>query len=86
MKRLFMRRVAASIVYINEKEFHNHVVELLNHQVTNHYPLEGEQPMTEWLGGTIIVHEQEAFHIRKVLSSAELSTDDGCGYGYIERL
>ena len=54
-----MRRVAASIVYINEKEFHNHVVELLNHQVTNHYPLEGEQPMTEWLGGTIEVRRSE---------------------------
>ena len=81
-----MRRVAASIVYINAKEFHNHVVELLQHRVVNHYPLVGEQPMTEWLGGTIMVRGQEAFHSRKVLSPAELSTHNSCGYGYIERL
>ena len=67
-----MRRVAASRVYINEKEFHNnHVVELLQQLVVNHYPLEGELPMTEWLGGTIIIRDHQAFHSPRVLSPEE---------------
>jgi len=71
-----MRRVAASRVYINEKEFrNNHVVELLHHQVINHYPLEGELPMTEWLGGTILIRDHQAFHTPQVLSpNCQLST------------
>lgn len=81
-----MRRVAASKVYINEKEFRNHVVELFDHLVVNHYALEGELPMTEWLGGTIIIRGREAFHTRQVLSPAELSAYDGSGDGYVERL
>lgn len=81
-----MRRVAASKVFINEKEFHNHVVELYDHLLVNHYPLEGEIPMTEWLGGTIIIRGREAYHTRQTLSSAELSTDDGSGNGDIQRL
>lgn len=81
-----MRRVAASKVYINEKEFRNHVVELFDHLVVNHYALEGELPMTEWLGGTIIIRGREAFHTRQVLSSAELSAYDSSGDSYVERL
>ena len=82
-----MRRVAASRVYINEKEFHNnHVVELFEHLVVNHYPLGGELPMTEWLGGTIIIRGREAYHSSLVLSPSELSTDNRCGNGYIQRL
>lgn len=82
-----MRRVAASRVYLNEKEFHtNYVVELFDHLLVNHYPLEGEIAMTEWLGGTIVIRGREAYHIRKVLSPAELSTyDSGCNSN-IERL
>ena len=90
-----MRRIAASIVYINEKEFHNHVVELFDHLLVNHYPLNGELPMTEWLGGTIIIRGREAYHTSQTLtpeealqisSSAELGTNDGSGNRYIERL
>ena len=82
-----MRRIAASRVYINEQEFHtNYVVELFNHLVVNHYPLVGELPMTEWLGGTIIIRGREAYHTRNILSSAELCTDDGGGNGDIQRL
>ncbi len=82
-----MRRVAASRVFLNEKEFHNnHVVELFEHLVVNHYPLKGELPMTEWLGGTIIIRGREAYHTRQVLSPSELSTDDSSGNGHIERL
>lgn len=80
------RRVAASIVYINGKEFHYHVVELFNHLVVNHYALEGELPMTEWLGGTIIIRNGEAFHSPDILSPTELSTyDSGCN-SHIQRL
>lgn len=64
----------------------NHVVELYEHRVVNHYPLEGELPMTEWLGGTIIIHHGEAFYSRLVLSPAELSTYNSGSNGYIERL
>lgn len=81
-----MRRVAATKVFINEKEFRNHVVELYDHLLVNHYPLEGEIPMTEWLGGTIIIRGREAYHTRQTLSSAELGTDDGSGNGDIQRL
>lgn len=82
-----MRRVAASRVFINEKEFlNNHVVELFNHFVTNHYPLQEELPMTEWLGGTIILRGGEAYHTPLLLSPAELSTDNGCCNRHIQRL
>ena len=75
-----MRRVAASRVYLNGKEFHtNYVVELFDHLLVNYYPLEGEIAMTEWLGGTIIIRGREAYHTRDVLSPTELSTyDSGC--------
>lgn len=81
-----MRRVAATRVYINKKEFRNHVVELFDHLLVNHYPLEGELPMTEWLGGTIIIRDKEAYHLPQVLSSAELCTYDSCSDGHIQRL
>lgn len=81
-----LRRIAANRVFINQKEFRNHVVELFNHLLVNHYPLEGELPMTEWLGGTIIIRGREAFHTRQVLTSAELSTNNSCGNGNIQRL
>ena len=66
-----MRRVAASKVYINEEEFRNHVVELFDHLLVNHYPLEGELPMTEWLGGTIIIRDRKAYHSPLILSFEE---------------
>ena len=74
-----MRRVAALRVYLNEKEFHaNYVVELFNHHVVNHYALEGELPMTEWLGGTIIICNRKAYHTPKILSPEEVITSS-CG-------
>ena len=81
-----MRRVAASKVYINDKEFHNHVVELLDHFLVNHYPLQGELPMTEWLGGTIIIQGREAYHTPQVLSLAELCTYNPRRDSNIQRL
>lgn len=81
-----MRRVAASRVYINDKEFRNHVVELFEHTLVNHYPLQGELPMTEWLGGTIIIRGKEAYHIQKVLSPTELSTYHSGSDSDVQRL
>lgn len=46
-----------------DKEYVNHVVELFNSRVVNHYPLRGELPMTEWLGGTIVIENYRAWHI-----------------------
>lgn len=83
----FMRRVAASRVFINEKEFHNnYVVELFNHIVTSYLPLTEELPMTEWLGGTIIIRNREAYHTPEILSPAEFCTNNGCSNRYIQRL
>ena len=74
-----MRRVAASRVYINEKDFHtNHVVELYDHLLVNHYALEGELPMTEWLGGTIIIRGREAYHTQQLLSPEEVLNTFPC--------
>ena len=81
-----MRRIAATRVYIEKKEFHNHVVELFDHLLVNHYPLSGELPMTEWLGGTIIISGREAYHTPEVLSPSELCTHDGSGNSHIQRL
>ena len=70
-----MRRVAASRIYFNTNEFRtNYVVELIDHLVVNYYPLQGEIPMTEWLGGTIIMRNRQAYHIRQILSPDELAT------------
>lgn len=95
-----MRKVASNIVYLNNIEFYkNHIVELYEHIVINHYNLADEQEKTEWFNGTIIIHEQKAYIIRRILaqeevekiymalsSSPELSTDNCCCYGNIERL
>lgn len=95
-----MKRIAANIVYINSIEFYKqHIVELYDHIVVNHYPLQEESPMTEWFCGSIIIHEKAAYLIEKVLSldearqvysilssSSELSTNNSCCYGHIQRL
>ena len=61
-----LRRVASNIVIFSEKvQYTNHVLELFNSRVVNHYPLRGEIAMTEWLGGTIIVEYGKAYHITK---------------------
>lgn len=95
-----MRRVAANIVYINNIEFYkNHIVELYEHIVVNHYKISEELAMTEWFRGTILIYNRNAFLIEKVLtnseveeiysllaSSSELSTDNSSCYGNIKRL
>ena len=95
-----MRRVAANIVYINNIEFYKqHIVELYDHIVINHFCLSDELAMTEWLSGTIIIYNRNAYHVNKSLSqdeaskiylllssSAELSTNHSCSNGNIKRL
>lgn len=49
-----LRRIAANTIILPDgTQLHNHVVELLSGRLVNVYPLEGELPLTEWLGGTI---------------------------------
>lgn len=43
-----MKRIAASTMIINGEEYHNHVVEIEQGRVVNHYPLTEELPNTEW--------------------------------------
>ncbi len=57
-----LRRVAANHLIIAERQLINHVVEIYGSRVVNYYPLKGEIPMTEWLGGTIVVKEGKAYH------------------------
>lgn len=69
-----MRRVAANIVYINNIEFYkNHIVELYEHIVVNHYKLSNELAMTEWFSGTIIIHDRQAYLIKQILSQEEVN-------------
>lgn len=54
--------MAANYVIMGERRLTNHVVELLGEEVVNYYPLRGEIPMTEWLGGTITITQGKAYH------------------------
>lgn len=63
-----LRRVAANYLIIGERRLINHVVELLDGHPVNYYPLRGETPMTEWLGGTITITENRAYHNGKHLT------------------
>lgn len=70
-----MRRVAASRVYLNNEEFfNNHIVELFDSYVVNHYGLQDELAMTEWLGGVIVItnHELDIEKAREARNVNEL--------------
>lgn len=52
------RRIAAScVVFADGKKYRQHVVELIDSRVANHYALTAELPHTEWYGGTLLVDE-----------------------------
>lgn len=51
------RRLAANNVIIDGVSYHNHVVELLDGILLSHYPLHGEQAMTEWVQDTISIKD-----------------------------
>lgn len=68
-----IRRIASNLVYINEIEFHkNHIVELYNHILVNHFKLQDELAMTEWFSGTIIIYERKAFLVQKILTGDDV--------------
>lgn len=48
-----MRRVGGHTIIIGEQTLSPGIVELMEGRVVNYYALDGELPMTEWLGGTI---------------------------------
>lgn len=51
-----MRRVAAHWLYLPDgRRIHYPVVEIEGDSVVNYYPLEDELPVTEWLGGIMIL-------------------------------
>lgn len=52
------RRIAAlCVVFADGKKYRQHVVELIDSRVANHYALTAELPHTEWYGGTLLVDE-----------------------------
>lgn len=58
------RRIAASHVVLPTGEtFCQHVVELIDNRLVDHYPLHGEQPGTEWHQGTVCVTPEGVFLI-----------------------
>ena len=74
---MIIRKVATNRVYLSDHEcYTNHIVELSDHIIIRHYPLTTELPHTEWLGGTIVIRNQYAYHTNKVLSSEEVKTID----------
>lgn len=74
-----IRNVAATRVYLTPPtpqspipQFHtNHIVELTDHILTRHQPLTTELPHTEWLGGTIIIRNRQAYHTTQILHPHE---------------
>lgn len=49
------RRVAAHLVIIGDRQLRQAAVELCEGRVVNYYEFSDELPMTEWIGGTIIL-------------------------------
>ena len=58
------RRVASNYLITENKCLTNHVVVIEGEKVVDYYPLEGEPPMTEWLGGTIEITDGKAYFKR----------------------
>ncbi len=58
------RKVAAHEVHIDQEVMKQAVVELENDEVVACYPFQDELPMTEWLGGTIVVRRDENGRLR----------------------
>lgn len=54
-----MRRVGAHIVITEGGQLSQAVVEIYDGRVVNYYEFRDELPMTEWLGGTIVVKRDD---------------------------
>lgn len=51
-----MRRVAANRVFFSPTiSYANHILEICGRYVVNHYQLDDELELTEWLGGIILI-------------------------------
>ncbi|MBR3455837.1 MAG: hypothetical protein IKH26_10970 [Bacteroidaceae bacterium] len=56
-----MRRVAANKVYFSPTiAYLRHIVEIFGKTVVNHYELADELELTEWLGGIIIIADENS--------------------------
>ena len=55
-----LRKIAANKIIIDGTAYTNHVVELLDGVLVSHYPLDGEQAMTEWHTGTLTYETKKA--------------------------
>ena len=53
------RRVGAHEVTIEGKVLHQGIVEIMDGRVVNFFEFEDELPMTEWLGGTIVLRREK---------------------------
>ena len=54
-----MRRVASNKVYFSQTTaYPNHIIEICGKWVVNHFGLEDELELTEWLGGIIIIADE----------------------------
>lgn len=54
-------RLAASKVIIDGERFTNHVVEIVDDVLENHYPLTQELPHTQWLR-TLVIEKGRIIH------------------------
>ncbi len=67
-----IRRIAANLVILSEKErYVNHVVELQGSRIVRHYPLTGEQARTEWLTGTLLIEQGQAYHLVRLADGTQ---------------
>lgn len=69
-----MRRVGAHTVITESATLTQAVVEIYDGRVANYYEFRDELPMTEWLGGTIII-KRDADGILRAQKDGKLLTD-----------
>lgn len=68
-----MRRVAAHWLFLPDGgKMHLPVVELEDAVVLNYYPIEEELPLTEWLGGVLVLSPVKELNVEKNSSWEEV--------------
>lgn len=70
-----MRRVGAHEVVFFNRTLVQAVVEIQGTQVVNYYEFRDEQPMTEWLGGTITLKYSESGELQAWWNNKQLKED-----------
>ncbi len=71
-----MRRIGAHEIITDGATLRQAVVEISGDRVVNYYEFRDELPMTEWLGGTIIVSRDDEGILRAVKDGVLLSDDE----------